>query len=81
MQITQPFLAGFGLSTNERFIRIAKRNAQITDLAFKAQVIATVTQVENIYWDLVDAYEEEQIATRSLGFANKPFPTIRSSSN
>ena len=69
--ITQPFLYGFGLSTNERYIRIAKRNAQITDLAFKAQVIATVTQIENIYWDLVDAYEDEQINERSLGFANQ----------
>jgi outer membrane protein TolC/uncharacterized membrane protein YgcG len=71
VQITQPLLAGFGLATNERYIRIAKRNAQITDLAFKEQVIATVTQVENIYWDLVNAYEAEQINERSLGFANK----------
>jgi outer membrane protein TolC len=69
--ISQPILAGFGVATNERFIRIAKRNAQITDLAFKAQVIATVTQVENIYWDLVNAYDSEQISERSLGFANK----------
>jgi outer membrane protein TolC len=69
--ISQPILAGFGLATNERFIRIAKRNSQITDLAFKAQVIATVTQVENIYWDLVNAYQNEQISERSLGFANK----------
>jgi outer membrane protein TolC len=69
--IQQPILAGFGIATNERFIRIAKRNSQITDLAFKAQVIATVTQVENIYWDLVNAYEAEQISERSLGFANK----------
>jgi len=69
--ITQPFLYGFGLSTNERYIRIAKRNSQITDLAFKAQVIATVTQIENIYWDLVNAYEDEQINERSLGFANQ----------
>jgi outer membrane protein TolC len=69
--ISQPILAGFGIATNERFIRIAKRNAQITDLAFKAQVIATVTQVQNIYWDLVNAYDSEQISERSLGFANK----------
>ena len=69
--IQQPILAGFGIATNERFIRIAKRNSQITDLAFKAQVIATVTQVENIYWDLVNAYESEQISERSLGYANK----------
>ena len=71
VEITQPFLAGFGLATNERYIRIAKRNAQITDLAFKAQVIATVTQVENIYWDLVNAYQDEQIKARSLGFAQQ----------
>ena len=71
VQIAQPILAGFGIATNERFIRIAKRNSQITDLAFKAQVIATVTQVENIYWDLVNAYESEQISERSLVFANK----------
>jgi outer membrane protein TolC len=71
VQITQPVLAGFGRSTNERFIRIARRNAQITDLAFTAQVIATVTQVETIYWDLVGAYLDEQISDRSLGFAQQ----------
>jgi outer membrane protein TolC len=71
VQIAQPLLAGFGLASNERYIRIAKRNAQITDLVFKQQVIATVTQVENIYWDLVNAYESDQISERSLGFANK----------
>jgi outer membrane protein TolC len=71
VQIAQPLLAGFGLASNERYIRIAKRNAQITDLAFKAQVIATVTQIETIYWDLVNAYQDEQIKERSLGFANQ----------
>ncbi len=71
VEIVQPILAGFGLATNERYIRIAKRNAQITDLVFQQQVIATVTQVENIYWDLVNAYEQAQINERSLGFANK----------
>ena len=30
-----------------------------------------MTQVENIYWDLVNAYEDEQIKERSLGFAKK----------
>lgn len=71
IEITQPLLAGFGLSTNERFIRIAKKNGEITDLAFRAQVIATITQVENIYWDLVNAYQDEQVKDRSLAFAQK----------
>lgn len=69
--VTQQLLAGFGLATNERYIHIAKKNLQITDLAFRAQVIATVTQVENIYWDLVNAYEDEQVKERSLSFAQQ----------
>ena len=68
---TQQLLAGFGRSTNERYIHIAKKNLQITDLAFRAQVIATITQVENIYWDLVNAYEDEQVKQRSLAFAQQ----------
>lgn len=71
VQITQPFLAGFGTATNERYIRIAKRNARITDFAFEAQVIATVTQVETTYWDLVNAYLDEQVKERSLSFAQQ----------
>jgi outer membrane protein TolC len=69
--LTQQLLAGFGISTNERYIKIAKKNLNITDLAFRAQVIATVTQVENIYWDLVNAYEDELVKERSLTFAQK----------
>ncbi len=69
--LTQQLLAGFGISTNERYMHIAKKNLQITDLAFRAQVIATVTQVENIYWDLVNAYQDEQVKERSLTFAQR----------
>ena len=71
--LTQQLLAGFGISTNERFMHIAKKNLQITDLAFRAQVIATITQVENIYWDLVNAYQDEQVKERSLAFAQRTF--------
>lgn len=69
--VAQPLLQGFGLATNERFIHIAKKNLQLTDLGFRAQVIATITQVENLYWDLVSAYENEQIKERSLQYANE----------
>jgi outer membrane protein TolC len=75
VEITQQFLAGFGIATNERFMHIAKKNLQITDLAFRAQVIATVTQVENIYWDLVNAYEDEQVKERSLAFTQQNLQT------
>jgi outer membrane protein TolC len=69
--LTQHLLAGFGLATNERYMHIARKNQQITDLGFRLQVIATVTQVENIYWDLVNAYEDEQVKGRSLSFAQQ----------
>ena len=75
VEVTQNFLAGFGISTNERYMHIARKNLQITDLAFRAQVIATVTQVENIYWDLVNAYEDEQVKERSLAFVQQNLQT------
>ncbi len=68
---TQHFLAGFGIATNERYMKIAKKNLQITDLAFRYQVIATITQVENIYWDLVNAYQDEQVKERLLAFSQQ----------
>ncbi len=69
--LQQQLLAGFGIATNTRYIHIAKKNLQITELAFRAQVIATVTQVQNIYWDLVNAYQDEQIKEHLLAFAEK----------
>jgi outer membrane protein TolC len=71
VQLSQPLLYGFGLASNERFIHIAKRNLQTTDLAFQQQVIATVTDIENLYWDLVNAYQDVQVKTRSLEYANQ----------
>ncbi|MBX6358798.1 MAG: TolC family protein [Acidobacterium ailaaui] len=71
LTINQPLLQGFGLATNQRYMHIAKKNLQLTDLGFRAQVIATVTQVENIYWDLVSAYQDAKIKERSLDYANE----------
>jgi outer membrane protein TolC len=67
----QQLLAGFGLGPNLRYLRIAKNNKKISDIAFKDQVIATVTQIENIYWDLVNAYQQAQVNEQSLTFAQQ----------
>jgi outer membrane protein TolC len=71
LTVSQPLLQGFGLATNQRYIHIAKKNLVLTDLAFRAQVIATISQVENIYWDLVNAYQDSQIKEHSLAYANE----------
>src|SRR5713226_2241056 len=69
--LTQPLLQGFGLLPTTRFIRIAKNNREISDVAFRLQVITTVNQVENIYWDLVNAYENVKVQQESLALAQK----------
>src|ERR1051325_10266170 len=53
LSIRQPLLQGFGWSTNKRAITIAKNNLSIADLNFKEQVMATVKNVIDLYWDLV----------------------------
>jgi outer membrane protein len=63
---TQHLLQGFGTGINGRFIVQAKNNRRITDSAFRAQLLYTVNQVENIYWGLVSAYEDEQAKERAL---------------
>jgi outer membrane protein TolC len=65
----QQLLAGFGFGPNLRYLVIAKNNKKISDIAFKDQVIATITQIKNIYWDLVNAYEQAQVNEQSQAFA------------
>jgi outer membrane protein len=70
-RLTQHLLQGFGFAPNNRFIRIAKNNREITDVAFRLQIITTVDQIENMYWDLVFAYENVRVQQESLAFAEK----------
>lgn len=73
----QQLLAGFGFGPNLRYLRIANNNKRISDIAFKDQVIVTVTQIENIYWDLVNAYEQTQVSEQSLAFAQQSLDTAK----
>ncbi len=71
LQLTQHLLQGMGFPANTRFIRIAKNNRELTDVAFRLQIIDSVDQIENIYWDLVFAYENVRVQNESLAFAQK----------
>jgi len=68
---TQHLLQGFGFAPNVRFIRIAKNNRELSDVAFRLQIITTVDQIENMYWDLVYAYENLRVKQESLAFSEK----------
>jgi outer membrane protein TolC len=73
----QELLAGFGFGPNLRYLHIANNNRKISDIAFKDQVITTVTQIANIYWDLVSAYQQAQVSEQSLAFAQQSFDTAK----
>jgi outer membrane protein len=70
-QLTQHLLQGFGFAANNRFITIAKNNRELSDVAFRLQIITTVDQIENMYWDLVYAYENLRVKQESLTFSQK----------
>jgi len=70
-RITQNLLQGFGSLPNLRFVHIAKNNREISDVAFRLQIITTVDQIENIYWDLVYAYENVRVQEEALTYAQK----------
>ncbi|HKU26495.1 MAG TPA: TolC family protein, partial [Candidatus Sulfotelmatobacter sp.] len=76
-RFTQNLLQGFGFMPNTRFIRIAKNNREISDVAFRLQIITTVDQVENMYWDLVYAYENVRVQQESLTYAQKALEDAR----
>src|SRR5438270_5437697 len=75
--IQQELLAGFGFGPNLRYLRIARNNKKISDIAFKDQVIATVTQIQNMYWDLVSAYEQTQVNEQCSAFAHQTLENAR----
>jgi outer membrane protein len=51
--LSQPLLNGFGILPNTRYIIEAKNSIKIANSQFAQQVIATVTQTSNDYWELV----------------------------
>lgn len=70
-RLTQHLLQGFGSAANTRYIQIAKNDREISDVAFRLQITSTVDQIENMYWDLVYAYENVRVQKEQLAFAQR----------
>jgi outer membrane protein TolC len=70
-QVTQHLLQGAGIWVNKRFVYQAINNRRITDSTFRQQILYTVNQVENIYWGLVNAYEDVQAKELALDQSSK----------
>jgi outer membrane protein len=67
--VTQRLLQGFRLAVNQRYIRIARNNRQVSENVFHQQVIATAASVIRLYWDLVSLYEDVRVKRDALRVA------------
>jgi outer membrane protein TolC len=69
--LQQNLLRGFGTAVNNRNIRVAKIEIAVSDLVFKQQLITTISQIINIYWDLVSYNEDLRVKRQALALAEK----------
>jgi outer membrane protein TolC len=69
--VTQHVLQGAGIWVNKRYVYQAENNRRITDSTFRQQIMYTMNQVEDIYWGLVNAYEDVQAKERALEQSSK----------
>jgi outer membrane protein TolC len=68
---TQPLLNGFGRRANALYIRIAKNNMKSADSVFREQVMTTMAQVLNLYWDYLSFRENVRVAEQALAYSQK----------
>jgi len=64
--VTQPLLKGFGIGVNKTPITIAQNNRDISRLRLKTQLITTLSEVQNAYWELVFAIENLKVQQLAL---------------
>lgn len=69
--VTQHLLQGAGFWVNKRFLYQARNDRRITNSAFRQQILYTVNQVEQIYWGLVQSYEDVQAKEQALEQSTK----------
>src|SRR5208282_2222155 len=70
-KVTQNFPPAFASLPNLPFIPIAPHNRHLSHVALRLPTITTVDQIENMYWDLVYAYENVRVQQESLTYAQK----------
>ncbi len=75
--VNQPLLAGFGRLANERFMTVAKNDVSTADQVFKLQVITSVAQLEDAYYNLRAFQENVQVAQESLTAVQKLYDDTR----
>lgn len=71
LQLNQPLLRDFGRLATEHNLLVAQRNSEISRQTFEQQVVSIVQQVENAYWNLVQARKQLEVSRQSLALAQE----------
>ncbi len=71
VSFSQPLLRGRGRQVNERFIRIARLDRQVSRLVFEQQLLETVYGISRLYYDLVSLGENIGVKEESLAAAQR----------
>ncbi len=68
-RVSQPLLRGFGAAANLAGIRLARATQGIALDRFRTDLTEVVFQVENAYYDLVNAIKQREVRQKSLKLA------------
>lgn len=68
-QLTQPLWRNFRIDRNRQLIQVTRRRLDLSDAVFRQRVIEIISQVQQAYWDLALAIQNEGIARESVKLA------------
>jgi outer membrane protein TolC len=71
ISFTQPLLRGAGFGANRRYIKIAKNNRRVSDTVFLQQLMATVSGVVRLYWDLQSLNGDVRVRQEAFSSADQ----------
>ena len=69
VNLTQPLLKNFWIDSTRLTIRINKIQLQYSEQGVRAQIIASITDVENAYYELIYAQENVKVQQEALDLA------------
>jgi len=77
LEVTQPLLRGAWPEVNLAALRIARLNARLSDVEFRAKVEEIVTAVTAAYWELVRARRTLRVQERLLRTTRETLRNVR----
>ncbi len=69
INFAQPLFKDFEIDSSRRLIKVTKKRLDLTDAQFRQRVIEIISTVQQAYWDLALAIQNEEIARDSVQLA------------